>query len=83
MPRRRLKGTVLSNKMDKTAVVQVERIKAHPLYHKVIRRRKHYMAHDETNAAKIGDVVLIEECRPQSRHKRWQIVSWITGGETP
>ncbi|MCE7937218.1 MAG: 30S ribosomal protein S17 [Chloroflexi bacterium CFX6] len=80
MPRRRLKGTVLSNGMDKTAVVQIERMKAHPLYHKVIRRRKKYMAHDEANEAQLGDIVVIEECRPLSRHKRWQIVEWIKRG---
>lgn len=77
MPKRRLRGTVTSNKMDQTAVVQVERIKAHPLYHKVIRRRKKYQAHDAENAAQPGDVVIIEECRPLSRHKRWQIVEWL------
>lgn len=61
MPRRQLKGKVLSNKMERTAVVQVERIKAHPLYHKVIKRRKKYLAHDEENEARPGDVVLIEK----------------------
>ncbi len=81
MSRRTLKGTVLSNKMDKTAVVQVERVKAHPLYRKVLRRRKRYMAHDETNEARPGDRVVIEECRPMSRHKRWRIVEWIRRGE--
>jgi len=83
MPRRRLKGTVLSNAMDKTAVVQVERMKAHRLFHKVIRRRKHYMAHDENNEASLGDVVVIEECRPLSRHKRWLIVEWLKRGAVP
>jgi small subunit ribosomal protein S17 len=81
MPRRKLKGTVLSNKMDKTAVVQVERVKAHRLYRKVIRRRQKYMAHDDANEARPGDVVVIEECRPLSRHKRWQIVEWLRRGE--
>jgi len=80
MPKRRLRGTVLSDKMEKTAVVQVERMKAHALYHKVIRRRKHYMAHDEENAARPGDVVVIEECRPLSRHKRWRIIEWVKRG---
>ena len=72
----------MSNKGEKTVVVLVERRVMHPIYKKFIKRSKKYMAHDETNAAKIGDVVLIEECRPQSRHKRWQIVGWLTGGES-
>jgi small subunit ribosomal protein S17 len=81
MPRRQLKGTVLSNKMERTAVVQVERIKAHRLYHKVIKRRKKYMAHDEENEARPGDVVIIEECRPLSKNKHWRIVSWLARGD--
>lgn len=82
MPRRQLQGTVVSTQMDKTAVVRVERMKAHPLYRKVIRLHKRYMAHDEGNEARSGDVVLIEECRPLSRQKRWRIVEWVErGGE--
>jgi len=81
MPRRQLQGTVVSTKMDKTAVVLVERMKAHPLYRKVIRLHKRYMAHDEANEARAGDVVVIEECRPISRNKRWQIVQWVERGE--
>ena len=81
MPKRRLQGTVVSNKMDSTAVVRVERMKAHPLYRKVIRLHKRYMAHDADNAAQIGDVVVIEECRPMSRHKRWSIVEWVRKGD--
>jgi small subunit ribosomal protein S17 len=81
MPRRQLQGTVVSTQMDKTAVVLVERMKAHPLYRKVIRRHKRYMAHDDGNEARAGDVVVIEECRPLSRHKRWQIVRWVERGE--
>jgi len=81
MPRRRLQGTVVSNKMDKTAVILVERMKAHPLYHKVIRLHKRYMAHDEANAAQPGDQVIIEECRPLSRNKRWQIVAFLHRGD--
>jgi small subunit ribosomal protein S17 len=77
MPKRRLQGTVVSNKMEKTAVVTVERLKAHPLYHKVVRRRKKFMAHDEANDAQIGDVVVIEECRPFSKNKTWQIVTVV------
>ena len=82
MPRRRLQGTVVSNEMDKTAVVRVERLKAHPLYRKVMRLHRKYMAHDEDNAAQAGDEVVIEECRPMSRHKRWRIVEFVRRGET-
>ena len=81
MPRRRMQGTVVGNDMDKTAIVLVERMKAHPLYRKVIRRHKRYMAHDESNEARKGDVVVIEECRPVSRRKRWQIVEWVRRGD--
>jgi small subunit ribosomal protein S17 len=81
MPRRRMHGTVVSNRMDQTAVVRVERLKAHPLYRKVMRLHRKYMAHDETNEAQIGDEVVIEECRPMSRHKRWQIVEWVRRGD--
>ena len=77
MTRRQLQGTVVSNKMDKTAVVRVERLKAHPLYRKVMRLHRKFMAHDAENAAQIGDEVIIEECRPLSRHKRWQIVAVV------
>ncbi len=80
MPRRQLQGTVVSTAMDKTAVVLVERMKAHPLYRKVIRMHKRYVAHDEANEARAGDVVVIEECRPLSRRKRWQIVHWVERG---
>jgi small subunit ribosomal protein S17 len=80
MPRRRLQGTVVSDKMDKTVVVRVERRRAHPLYRKVIRHHKRYKAHDENNEAHIGDVVVIEEDRPLSREKRWRVVSWLTRG---
>jgi small subunit ribosomal protein S17 len=72
-----MQGTVVSDVMDRTVVVQVERVKAHRLYHKVVRRHSRYMAHDEENAARTGDVVIIEECRPMSRHKRWMVVGWV------
>ncbi|GAB4480489.1 MAG: hypothetical protein Kow00124_27210 [Anaerolineae bacterium] len=71
--RRRLTGTVISNKMDKTVVVQVTRTGRHPLYGKVIKTHKRYMAHDEDNACEIGDIVVIVESRPLSRHKRWVV----------
>lgn len=77
MPRKQLIGRVVSNRMDKTAVVVVESTKRHPLYQKVIRRVKKYKAHDEHNEAQPGDLVRIEECRPLSRHKRFRIVEWI------
>jgi small subunit ribosomal protein S17 len=81
MPRRQLQGTVVSDKMDKTAVVQVVRLTHHPLYRKVIRRHKKYKAHDENNEARVGDVVVIEECRPISREKRWRVVEWMQRGD--
>jgi small subunit ribosomal protein S17 len=66
-------GTVTSNKMKKTIVVEVTRKKAHPLYVRVISIRKKFYAHDEKNEAHIGDVVKIEESRPLSRLKRWKL----------
>jgi len=68
-----LVGTVTSNKMQKTIVVEVTRKKAHPLYGRVISIRKKFYAHDEKNEAHIGDVVRIEESRPLSRLKRWTL----------
>lgn len=70
-------GRVVSNKMDKTIVVNVERRFRHPIYKKFIRRHKKYMAHDETNQCKIGDMVKIMETRPISRHKRWRLVEVV------
>ncbi len=66
-------GTVVSDKMDKTVVVQVDRRVMHPLYGKFMKRRSRFMAHDEKNACKVGDAVRIEETRPMSRHKRWTV----------
>ena len=74
MSRRILQGVVVGDKADKTVVVQVERRIQHPLYKKFIRRSKKYMAHDETNASKVGDRVQIRECRPLSKSKHWEIV---------
>ncbi|MCD6345242.1 MAG: 30S ribosomal protein S17 [Anaerolineae bacterium] len=71
--RKHLVGVVVSDKMDKTAVVRVERRYRHPLYKKVVRSSKKYMAHDEKNACRIGDKVRIVESRPLSRHKRWMV----------
>lgn len=67
-------GTVVSNKMDKTIVVLVERLVHHQMYHKFIRRRNKFKAHDAQNACQTGDRVLIEESRPISKDKRWVVV---------
>jgi small subunit ribosomal protein S17 len=72
--RRTLIGRVTSNKMNKTIVVQVERLRRHPQYGKVVRFHKRYKAHDETNVAGIGDVVKIIESMPISKEKRWALV---------
>lgn len=66
-------GIVVSNKMDKSVVVQSERRIRHPLYGKYLSRRTKYMADDQVNACDIGDRVLIEECRPLSKRKRWRV----------
>lgn len=64
-------GRVVSDKMEKTVVVAVNYVRRHPLYHKRITRTSKFLAHDENNAAKPGDLVRIEETRPMSRRKRW------------
>lgn len=69
--KRSLTGTVVSDKMDKTIVVRVERQLSHQKYKKQIKRSARYKAHDAANEAKMGDRVLIQECRPLSREKRW------------
>lgn len=71
---RTLTGRVLSNKMDKTITVVVERQVAHPLYKKIVRRRTKLHAHDEQNECHEGDLVMIEECRPLSRTKTWRLI---------
>jgi small subunit ribosomal protein S17 len=70
-PRTQKIGRVVSDKMDKTVVVAVDYVRRHPLYHKRITRTSKFMAHDEHNECKPGDVVRIEETRPLSKHKRW------------
>jgi small subunit ribosomal protein S17 len=75
MPKRTLQGVVVSDKMDKTVTVQVERRFKHPLYKKFIKRTKKYAAHDENNACKVGDQVQIRETRPISRRKTWEVIS--------
>ncbi|TVR99280.1 MAG: 30S ribosomal protein S17 [Rhodospirillales bacterium] len=74
MPRRVMQGVVVSDAMDKTIVVKVERRVMHPIYKKFVRQSKKYLAHDEANAAKAGDIVRIRECRPLSRRKCWELV---------
>ena len=69
--RKRLVGSVVGDKMDKTVIVSVERLIRHPRYGKVLRRVKKYKAHDEENTCRVGDVVRIVESRPLSREKRW------------
>jgi small subunit ribosomal protein S17 len=71
--RRSMVGTVVSNKMDKTVVVQVERRGRHPLYKKVVKSRKKFKAHDAENTCQVGDVVRISESRPLSKEKRWVV----------
>jgi small subunit ribosomal protein S17 len=66
-------GTVVSNAMQNTAVVAVQRRVQHPKYRKFLTRRTRYQAHDENNQCEVGDTVMITECRPLSRHKRWRV----------
>ena len=77
MPKRQLKGIVISDKMKKTAVVRVERVKKHPKYKRRYKVHKKYKAHDEKGEYKIDDRVVIEECRPISKDKRWRIIKKI------
>jgi small subunit ribosomal protein S17 len=70
-----MQGVVVSDKMDKSVVVDIERRTQHPLYKKFIKRSKKYVAHDENNTCKEGDVVEIQECRPISRRKNWEVVT--------
>lgn len=77
MPKKRLIGVVVSDKMKKTVVVQVEAIKKHPLYKRRYRFHKKYKAHNEKLDLRIGDKVVIEECRPISKEKRWRIIKKI------
>ncbi|MBL8127466.1 MAG: 30S ribosomal protein S17 [Thermomicrobiales bacterium] len=73
-------GRVVSDKMDKTVVVSVDSVRRHPLYHKRITRSKKFLAHDESNACKPGDLVRIEETRPMSRRKRWIVREIVEQG---
>ena len=71
--KRQVVGTVISDRMDKTVVVQVERLVKHSVYKKYVRRRSKFAAHDADNTSQIGDKVLITETRPLSRTKRWRV----------
>lgn len=74
MAKRQLKGEIISNKMQKTAVVLVERMKEHPKYKRRYKVHKKYKVHDEKGEYKVGDRVLIEESRPISKDKRWRVI---------
>lgn len=80
-PRRRLQGVVVSNKMEKTIVVETETYKTHPIYKKRVSARKKYKVDDRNNTAKVGDVVVFEECRPISHDKRFRLVEIVKKGE--
>ena len=74
-PRRKIReGIVVSNKMEKTVVVEVERLFRHPLYQKAVRRTSRFKAHDEKKECKVGARVRIMECRPLSKEKRWRVI---------
>lgn len=80
--RRQVKtGQVVSDKMDKTVVVAVTYLQKHPIYHKTVRRSRRFKAHDETNAAQVGDRVRIIESRPLSRDKHWRLLDIIEKGK--
>ena len=83
MPKRVLTGTIVSDKTDKTVVVNVERRVKHPLYGKIIRRTNKYHAHDEGNEFKPGDTVRIEETRPISKLKTWRVLDRVDTHATP
>ncbi|MDD3472361.1 MAG: 30S ribosomal protein S17 [Syntrophaceae bacterium] len=76
-------GMVISDKMDKTVVVEVSRTVIHPVYKKFVRRRKRFMAHDEENRCRIGDEVMIVETKPLSRHKNWRVRKIIKEAALP
>ena len=73
-------GRVVSDKMDKTVVVSVERLRRHPIYKRVVRLTSKFKAHDEENSARVGDTVRIEESRPLSAEKRWTVVEVVARG---
>ncbi len=75
--KRKLEGEVTSDKMDKTIVVNVTSVKVHPKYKKRYKSSAKYKAHDEKNQYKVGDIVVIQECRPLSKDKRWRVVKKV------
>ena len=83
MPKRVLTGQIVSDKGNKTVVVNVERKVKHPLYGKIIRRSKKYHAHDESNEFKAGEVVRIEETAPISKLKTWKVIERVNTHATP
>ena len=76
--RRREEGLVVSDKMDKSVVVRVNRVTRHRLYRRVIRRSSRFHVHDDHNECRVGDRVRIEECRPYSKLKRWRVTQILT-----
>jgi small subunit ribosomal protein S17 len=78
MPVKQQIGIVISNKMQKTIVVKIENRYSHPIYSKTMVRTRKYLAHDELEECKIGDKVLVQECRPLSKRKRWKLVEIIS-----
>lgn len=79
LPRTQKVGRVVSNKMEKSVVVAVDYVRRHPIYHKRITRTSKFMAHDDQNRCKEGDIVRIEETRPMSKNKRWIVREIIEG----
>ena len=75
--KRQMIGTVVSNKADKTVTVLVERLVKHKMYHKFLRRRTKFAAHDDRNDCQIGDTVMISESRPLSKSKRWRVIKIV------
>jgi small subunit ribosomal protein S17 len=78
MPLKQQIGIVVSNKMQKTIVLKIENRYSHPIYSKILIKTKKYLAHDEFEKCKIGDQVLVEECRPFSKKKRWKLIKIIS-----
>ena len=77
MSKKQLKGTIVSDKMQKTAVVEVELLKEHKKYKRKFKTHKNYKAHLESEDYKVGDRVLIEECKPMSKEKKWRVIKKI------
>lgn len=78
MPKRQLQGVIVSTKVPQTLVVKVERVKEHPKYKKRFKRHKKYHAHVTSGDYAVGDRVVIEECRPISKNKKWQVIKKIS-----